>query len=37
MDFIILGTAFVMPIIYGFGILLLLVTGKPPESTDINN
>ena len=34
MDFIILGTAFIMPVIYGFGILLSLVTGTTPNLTD---
>lgn len=34
MDLIILGTAIVMPVIYGFGILLSLITGSRPGLTD---
>lgn len=36
MDFIILGTAFIMPVIYGFSILFSLIAGKAPDLTDIH-
>ncbi len=36
MDFIILSTALVMPIVYGFAILLSLLTGKSPDLKDIH-
>ncbi len=34
MDLIILGTALIMPVIYGFGILLSLISGTTPGLTD---
>lgn len=36
MDLIILGTAFIMPVIYGFSILFSLLTGNAPDLTDIH-
>ncbi len=37
MDFIILGTALTMPIIYGFSILLSLVTDSEPCLSDTSD